>query len=100
MQSAVHADSARPWRRTQAYAPWRWRCSWGRAGCPTRPARRAREVALAPCLFELPDRALAGVAARRPELFFDSQQLVVLGDAIRPAGGARLDLSRVGPNRE
>src|SRR4051812_10458213 len=43
-------------------------------------------------LCKLPDRGAAGVLRRGAELLFDSQQLVVLGDAIGAAGRARLDL--------
>ena len=44
-------------------------------------------------------RARRSVAART-ELFFDAQQLVVLGDAIGAAGRAGLDLAGAGADRE
>ena len=37
---------------------------------------------------------LARVHGARAELLLDAQQLVVLGEALRAAGGTRLDLAR------
>ena len=44
--------------------------------------------------------ARAEVGCRAPELLLDPQQLVVLGDAVRASGRARLDLAAVGRHRE
>src|SRR5688572_33471339 len=41
---------------------------------------------------ELLQRRLSGEPAARPELFLDPEELIVLGDAIRPAGRSGLDL--------
>src|SRR5438128_4506174 len=58
-------------------------------------------------LYDLWRPALAGPDRRPPrelrrgaELFFDAQQLVVLADAIGPAGGPGLDLPSRGADRE
>ena len=47
-----------------------------------------------------PDGRLARVARGGAEFFLDAQQLVVLGDAIRAACRARLDLARSGADGE
>ena len=49
---------------------------------------------------ELLDRGPSGVPRAGAELLFDSQQLVVLGDAIRSAGRAGLDLAGGGADGE
>src|ERR1051325_5772566 len=43
---------------------------------------------------------LAQIFRRLPQLLFDPQELVVFGDAICAAGGARLDLARSKPDGE
>src|SRR5579885_2849022 len=42
----------------------------------------------------------AGIAADRPQLLLDADQLVVLGQPIRAGETARLDLAAVGRDRE
>src|ERR1700709_2689850 len=48
---------------------------------------------------ETREGGVSGVAGCVVEFFLNSQQLVVLGDALRPGGGAGLDLSGVGCHR-
>ena len=48
----------------------------------------------------LPEGAFAGELGGFAELFFDAEELIVLGDAVGAAGRAGLDLTRAGRYRQ
>ena len=81
--------------RRWACAPPRSRCLRSPASSPSHPEWSGPAASISPCAY-CRNALRAGVACGRPEILFDAQQLIVLGDAIGAAGRSGLDLAGVG----